>query len=344
MLRLKTMQKGNPLKAIFFEKFGTRDVLQFGDRPEPAPQQKELLIEVQRSSVNFVDIRERQGTYNRPETHVGGIELPHISGLQAVGTVIAAGSKEDTAWIGKKVVAYTPKGGGYAQKVVAETGFCVEIPESANADLFAALPNQGLTAYLLLTASTQIQPGESVLVQGASGGVGSLAVQIAKILGAGTVLGTASTSEKLDFIRSLGADDAIDYTREDWTKRVLENTSGRGVDVILESIGGDIFEQNFECLAPFGRHIIFGSTRGPGQPFAPRRLMQKSQTMTGFYLPVFLAKLELIRAGMEFLVKATLEEKLRPSIARILPLSQTAEAHRLLEDREVQGTILLDTK
>jgi NADPH2:quinone reductase len=332
------------MKAIVFEEFGTRDVLRFRDMPEPTPQSKELLIEVERSSVNFVDIRERQGTYNRPETHVGGIELPHISGLQAVGKVVEAGSREDEGWVGKKVVAYTPKGGSYAGKVVAGTDLCVEIPQSADADLFAALPNQGLTAYLLLTASTQIQPGESVLVQGASGGVGSLAVQIAKILGAGKVLGTASTSEKLDFIRSLGADDAIDYTREDWTKQVLENTGGRGVDVLLESIGGDIFEQNFDCLAPFGRYIIFGSTRGPGQPFAPRRLMQKSQTMTGLYLPVFLARPDLIHAGMQFLVKATLEQRLRPSIARVLPLSQTAEAHRLLEDREVQGTILLDTK
>jgi NADPH:quinone reductase len=332
------------MKAVFFEEFGARDVLKFGDMPEPKPQSKELLIEVERSSVNFVDIRERQGTYNRPETHVGGIGLPHISGLQAVGKVVEAGSKEDEVRVGQKVVAYTPKGGGYAEKVVADTELCVEIPASANIDLFAALPNQGLTAYLLLTASTRIQPGESVLVQGASGGVGSLAVQIAKILGAGTVLGTASTSKKLDFIRSLGADYAIDYTREDWTKQVLANTGGRGVDVLLESVGGDIFEQNFDCLAAFGRYIIFGSTRGPGQPFAPRRLMQKSQTMTGLYLPVFLARPELIHTGLEFLVKATLEQKLRPSIAGVLPLSQTAEAHRLLEDREIQGTILLDTR
>jgi NADPH:quinone reductase len=331
------------MKAIFFAKFGGREVLEFGDIPDPKPGEKELLIEVERSSVNYVDIRERQGTYNRPETHVGGIDLPHVSGLLVVGRVIEAGAEEDRVWIGRKVVAYTPKGGGYAQRAVAETNLCVEIPETANADLFAALPNQGLTAYLLLTASMQIRAGESVLVQGASGGVGSLAVQIAKILGAGLVLGTASTGEKLEFIRSLGADDAIDYTHEDWPKLVLEKIGGRGVDVLLESIGGDIFEKNFECLAPFGRYLIFGSTRGPGEPFALRRLMQKSQTMTGLYLPVFLAKPELIREGLEFLVRTTVEEKLRPSIARILPLSETAEAHRLLEDREIQGTILLDT-
>jgi NADPH2:quinone reductase len=331
------------MKAIFYRKFGERDVLEFGEMPEPVPQENQLLIQVERSSVNYVDIRERQGTYNRPETHGGEIKLPHIPGLQAVGRVTAAGSPTDKAWVGKKVLAYTPKGGGYAQFVTAETNFCVEIPESQDADLFAALPNQGLTAYLLLTASTKLTPGESVLVQGASGGVGSLAIQIAKILGAGTVLGTASTSKKLDFIRRLGADDAIDYTVNSWPQTVLEKTDGQGVDIVLESIGGDIFEKNFECLAPFGRYILFGSTRGPGEPFAPRRLMQKSQSLTGFYLPVYLARPDLIHQGMEFLVKATADKKLKPSIAQVLPLSKTAEGHRLLEDREVQGTILLDT-
>ena len=331
------------MKAIFYRKFGERNVLEFGEMPEPVAQENQLLIQVERSSVNYVDIREREGTYNRPETHGGEIKLPHIPGLQAVGRVTAAGSAADQAWIGKKVLAYTPKGGGYAQLATAETNFCVEIPESEGADLFAALPNQGLTAYLLLTASTQLTPGESILIQGASGGVGSLAIQIAKILGAGTVLGTASTSKKQDFIRSLGADDAIDYTVDNWPQMVLEKTGGKGVDILLESIGGDIFEKNFECLAPFGRYILFGSTRGPGEPFAPRRLMQKSQSLTGFYLPVYLARPDLIHQGMDFLVKATADRKLKPSIAQILPLSKTAEGHRLLEDREVQGTVLLDT-
>ena len=157
------------------------------------------------------------------------------------------------------------------------------------------------------------------------------------------MLGTASTSKKLDFIRSLGADDAIDYTIDNWPQTVLEKTGDKGVDILLESIGGDIFEKNFECLAPFGRYILFGSTRGPGEPFAPRRLMQKSQSLTGFYLPVYLARPDLIHQGMDFLVKATADRKLKPSIAQILPLSKTAEGHRLLEDREVQGTVLLDT-
>jgi NADPH:quinone reductase len=143
------------VKAIFYSKFGERDVLEFGEMASPVLPERHLLIQVERSSVNYVDIRERQGIYNRRETHGGEIKPPHIPGLQAVGIVTAAGSPSDSSWIGKKVLAYTPKGGGYAQLVAAETNFCIEIPESQEVDLFAALPNQGLTAYLLLTASTK---------------------------------------------------------------------------------------------------------------------------------------------------------------------------------------------
>lgn len=330
------------MKAIFYEQFGERNVLQFGDMPEPKPLDSELLLQVERSSINYVDIRERQGTYNKPETHGAGIKLPHIPGLQAVGRVIEGGPNADANLVGKRVVAYTPQGGAYAEKVVADSNLCIEIPESADADLFAALPNQGLTAYLLLTASTKVEPGESVLVQGASGGVGSLAIQIARILGAGAVLGTASTDSKLQFIRKLGADDAINYTRDDWPQTILKKTNGKGVDILLESIGGDIFDRNFECLAPFGRYVVFGSTRGPGEPFSPRRLMGKSQSLTGFYLPVFGARPELLHEGMIFLVQKTLEGKLTPSVARVLPFGEAAEGHRLLEDREVQGTVILN--
>ena len=127
-------------------------------------------------------------------------------------------------------------------------------------------------------------------MHGAAGGVGSLAVQIAKALGAGQVIATAGSDERRAYARSIGADVAVDYAKPDWPTTVLDATGGRGVDIILESIGGDIFEQNFECLATFSRYVIFGSTRGPGAPFAPRRLMTRCQTMTGIYVPVFFAQ------------------------------------------------------
>jgi NADPH2:quinone reductase len=331
------------MKAIFYREFGERNVLTYGDVPDPHPGHGELLLKTTRTSVNFVDIRERQGIYNKPETHGGKTQLPHTPGLQAVGVVTDVGDGVEPKWIGERVMAYTPAGGGYAEQTVARAEFCVPIPEGFGDDLFAALPNQGLTAYLLLTASAQLKGGETILIQGASGGVGSLIIRIAKAMGAGQILGTASSAEKLDFIRQLGADDAIDYTNDRWVDHVLERTGGKGVDIILESVGGEIFEKNVDCLAPFGRYVVYGSTRGPGQPVPPRRLMGKAQSLTGFYLPIFLQRPELIRNGLHYLVAAAVEGRVVPSIARILPLSEAAEAHRILEDREVRGILLLDT-
>jgi NADPH2:quinone reductase len=146
--------------------------------------------------------------------------------------------------------------GGYAQFATAPSKLAIPLPSSVSDAEMAALPTQGLTAYFTLTASTELRPGESVLVHGGSGGVGSVAIQTARLLGAGLIIATASTEEKRALARGIGADTAISYDSPDWPEEVLKCTNGRGVDV------GDIFEQNFECLAPFGRHIIYGSTPG----------------------------------------------------------------------------------
>jgi NADPH2:quinone reductase len=187
-----------------------------------------------------------------------------------------------------------------------------------------------------------LKPGESVLVHGAAGGVGSIAVQLAKAMGGSPVIGSASTEEKRLFVRDLGADAAIDYGMDGWPNEVLKITGGHGVSVILESIGGSTFEENFECLATFGRHIIFGSTRGPGQPVPPRQLMAKCQSMIGIYLPVYFALPELIRKGLEEMVERFVNGSIRSHVAKVLPLSQIAEAHRLLEERSVSGVIVLN--
>ena len=332
------------MKAVQFARFGGPEVLEFVDLPRPVPRAGEVLIEVTAAGVNFPDIRERMGVYQRAETHVGGVVLPHVSGLQVAGRAAEIGPQGDRTLVGRKVLALLPAGGGYAQFALAPANMTVVLPESADDVRMAALPAQGATAYLLLTASTILRKGDSVLVHGAAGGVGSLAVQIAKILGAGQVIATASTDEKRAFVRDLGADFAVDYSQTDWMKAVLIHTGGRGVDVLLESIGGDIFEQNFDCLATFGRYLLLGSTRGPGKPFEPRRLMSKSQTMTGFYLPVFFQRPDLIHDALIFLVNHALDGTLRSNIAAVLPLSQTAEAHRRLEDRRAIGVLVLDPR
>jgi NADPH2:quinone reductase len=228
---------------------------------------------------------------------------------------------------------------------VAQAIMTVTLADEANDVVMASLPMQGTTAYLSLKEVARIRPGDSVLVQGATGGVGSLAVQIAKALGAGFVVGTASSEERRAFVRDLGADLAIPYDTSEWPQEVLRHTDGQGVDIILESIGGNVFEQNFECLANFGRYVILGSTRGPGEPLAPRRLMAKTQSLSGIYVPTFYRhRPHMIGESLRFLANGAQRGTIRASVAATLPLSRTAEAHRMLEERRAHGVIVLDPR
>jgi NADPH:quinone reductase len=328
------------MKAIQYERFGGPGVLEYLDLPNPTAGSGQLLIETAAIGVNFPDIRERLGVYNKAETRVGGVQLPQVGGLAVAGTVVAAGPQSSVE-VGRKVVALMKKG-AYAQLAVAEEPLSVVIDDDADQVTLAGFAAQAACAHLLLQASTTLRAGESLLVHGAAGGVGSLAVQIAKALGAKPVIGTASTAERREFVESLGADEAISYAEPGWTEQVRELTAGRGVDVLIESIGGDVFEQNFDALATFGRYLLLGSTRGPGEPFAPRRLMTKSQALIGFYLPVFYDRPELIGNALRFLADGLKTGQITPSVDEVLPLSQAAEAHRRLESREVRGVIVLD--
>ncbi|MBM9400014.1 zinc-binding dehydrogenase [Gluconacetobacter azotocaptans] len=331
------------MKAVQYRTFGGPEVLEYIDVPAPVPGPHEVLIETTAIGVNFPDIRERLGVYNRSETHVGGVSLPQIGGLQVVGRVVGVGPDTDPTLLGRKVMALMSKG-AYAQQAVARADMVITLDDGADDVAMARLPCQGVTAFLALQVSAVLQPGDSVLVHGAAGGVGSLAVQIAKALGAGIVIGTASNEERRGFVRNVGADFAIAYDGPDWPGRVLEFTGGRGADIILESIGGDVFEQNFECLALFGRHIIIGSTRGPGEPFAPRRLMAKAQSLAGIYLPTFFQRPDLIQRGLHFLANGVADGTIRANVGAVIPLSQAENAHRLLENRQVQGVVVLDPR
>jgi NADPH2:quinone reductase len=331
------------VKAVSYDRFGGPEVLQYLDVPDPTPGAGQLLIATAAVGVNYPDIRERLGVYNRAETRVGGVTLPQVGGLAVAGAVVEAGSQTSVP-VGSRVVALMKKG-AYAQLAVAEETLCAVVDDdafAAHALVLAGFAAQAACAHLLLQASTTLRAGESLLVHGAAGGVGGLAVQIAKALGATPIIGTASTAERREFVKTLGADAAISYDEPGWTDQVLELTSGRGVDVLIESIGGEVFEQNFGALAPFGRYLLLGSTRGPGEPFAPRRLMTKSQALIGFYLPVFYDRPELIGNALRFLADGLIAGQITSHVDEVLPLSQAAEAHRRLECREVRGVIVLD--
>jgi NADPH:quinone reductase len=328
------------MKAIRYERFGGPEVLDYVQLPDPVPGAGQLLLQTAAVGVNFPDIRERLGVYNQAETRVGGVRLPQVGGLAVAGTVVAAGPQTSVE-VGRSVVALMKKG-AYAQLAVADEALCAVVDGDADMAALAGSAAQGACAHLLLQASTTLRAGESLLVHGAAGGVGGLAVQIAKALGAGPVIGTASTEQRREFVMALGADAAISYEEPGWTEQVRELTSGRGVDVLIESIGGEVFEQNFDALATFGRYLLLGSTRGPGEPFAPRRLMTRSQALIGFYLPVFYECPELIGNALRFLAAGIKTGQITPQVDEVLPLRRAAEAHRRLESRVVRGVIVLD--
>ena len=329
------------MKAVQYERFGGPEVLRYLDLPDPRPGPGEVLIDTAAIGVNFPDIRERLGVYNKAETRVGGVQLPQVGGIAVAGTVVEAGPDTTGGLVRRRVVALMKKG-AYAELAVAAEALCAVVDDDADIIVLAGFAAQAACAHLLLQASTTLRAGESLLVHGAAGGVGSLAIQIGKALGASPVIGTASTDERRSFVLELGADAAIGYDKPDWPAAVLELTGGRGVDVLIESIGGEVFKQNFQALASFGRYLLLGSTRGPGDPFAPRRLMTKSQAMVGFYLPVFYDRPELIGNALRFLADGVKAGFITPKVDAVLPLAFAAEAHRRLESRTVRGVIVLD--
>ncbi|NJM05347.1 zinc-binding dehydrogenase [Candidatus Gracilibacteria bacterium] len=246
------------MKAIQITEFGAPEVLVYTELPTPQAGEGEILIKVESAAVNFADVMRRAAlTYPFPTP------LPFIPGSEVAGTVAALGPGVDEPAIGTAVFALAGAGSnGYAQYAVAPAGQVIPIPPTLNADEACALTVAGLTAALLLSEVTQLQAGESVLIPGAGGGVGSFAIQIARLLGAGTIIGAASSAIKQAAAHAAGAHHVFDYTQPDWPEQVRALTGGRGVDVVLEMSGGTVFAQSLRCLAPFGRAAIYGMASG----------------------------------------------------------------------------------
>jgi len=215
------------------------------------------------------------------------------------------------------------------------------MPESLSFDEAAAVPLQGLTAYHTIKTSGALKEGESVLVHAAAGGVGSLAVQMAKLLGAGRVIATASSPEKLDLARSLGADALIDYTQEDWPQKVREATDGDGADVILEMVGADFPEKNLQCLATFGRMVVFGAASGDRGNLVPGDLMTGCHSVVGFWLVPILSRPDLFVPSLEETLAWIDSGDLKLTIGATYPLEKAAEAHADLEGRKTTGKLVL---
>lgn len=251
------------MKALRVERPGA---LALADVPPPEPGPGEVLVRVEAAALNFADLLLRDGRYLEP------IAPPFTAGRELAGTIVALGPGVDRWAPGARVVAIVRQG-AFAELAVAPAAALLPLPSSLSAEQGAALFVAGLTALVCLEDLARVAPGDTVLVQSAAGGVGSYAVQIARALGA-RVAGTASGAAKLGVLRDLGAALTIDYAAEDFVAAVRTWTGGRGVDVVLETIGGDVFRRGFlEALAPFGRMVVLGVTRGASAALTCRELL-----------------------------------------------------------------------
>lgn len=321
------------MRAIVASELGGPEVLRLAEVPRPAPGPGQVLVRVRNAGVNFSDTERRRGVYRRPE-------LPWIPGGEGAGVVEEAGAGVDPGWIGERVAFWAmPPAvyGAYAELVTAPVESLFRLGPRLEFEQGAALPLQGLTAYGVVHLAARVEAGQTVLIHAAGGGVGLLAVQLARQAGA-QVLGTVSSERKAEAVRAMGGE-PLSYG-DDLLQRVLQATGGRGVDVVLDSVGRATQEVSLAVLAPFGQLVIYGDASGPPQPIDPGRLYERSLKVGAFSLDVD-GRPELWRKVRQELLRWVEEGSLRLTISAVLPLAAAAEAHRLLESRQAVGKIVL---
>ncbi|MGG3470949.1 NADPH:quinone oxidoreductase family protein [Neobacillus pocheonensis] len=323
------------MKAVQLTEFGGPEVLKVIDLEKPVPTGHEVLIEIKAIGVNYADTARREGQYVIPTP------LPFIPGAEIAGVVVEVGEKVTKVTPGTRVVTLI-EAKGYAEFAIADERSLIPLPEQLDFRHAAALPLQGLSAYHILKTMGRLEKGESVLVHAAAGGVGTIAVQLAKLFGAGKVIATASSSEKLELAREMGADVLINYTESDWEEQVLEATNGKGVNVALEMAGGEVFHKTLKCLATFGRLVIFGVASGDQPKFYPSSLIARNQSVIGFFLPQIMRKPELLQPSLVELLTHLGQGKLRLTIGGVFPLEDAAKVHTLLQSRKTLGKLILE--
>jgi NADPH2:quinone reductase len=316
------------MRAIQIKEFGGPEVLELVELPEPEPAEDEVLIEVVKAGLNFADTHQRHNQY------IAEQELPMVPGSEVVGT------RRDT---GERVVALCGSG-GYAELATAPEAMTFPVPDGVDDATALALLLQGLTAWHLYKTSAQLRRGESVVVHAAAGGVGSLAVQLAKPMGAGRVIASASTDEKRALACELGADVAIDPAPKGLKDRIQEANGGRKVDVILEMAGGESFEQGMKALAPFGRMVAYGLATRENPSVRAGDLMRKSRAVVGFWLMHCVGRPGMVDEALADLFGRVKRGELRAITGPSYPLGDAAKAQVDLAERRTTGKVTLDLK
>jgi NADPH2:quinone reductase len=322
------------MRAILISEWGGPEVLELvEDAPVPEPSADQLLVRVTRAGINFADTHARENSY------LARYELPLTPGAEIAGVVERDGAGFQA---GQRVVAMSGSG-GYAEYAAVPAATTFPIPDGVSDAAALALLIQGLTAWHLYKTSAQLRPRETVVVHAAAGGVGSIAVQLGRPFGAGRVIATASSEDKRALALKLGADAAVDVTREDLADGLREANEGKPVDVVFEMAGGHVFDESLNALAPFGRLVAYGIASRQANEVASGELMRKSRAVVGFWLMHCLARpQEMVVEPLHDLMVRVTHDELRIVEGEVFGLSEAGRAHEELQARRTSGKLLLD--
>jgi NADPH2:quinone reductase len=314
------------MRAIQITEYGGPEVLTVAELPEPTPSEGFELVKVSGAGVNYADTHQTENTY------ISATKLPIVPGSEVVGTLPD----------GRRIASLVGVG-GYAEWALAPSFLSFDLPDQVSDGQALALMVQGLTAWHLLRTSTHLVEGESVVVHAAAGGVGTLAIQLAKRWGAARVIGVASSPDKRALAEELGADATVDGASEDLAAALRDANGGKGVDIVLEMTGGNAFDASLAALAPFGRLATFGMAgRVPAQPIEPRMLMIDSRAVVGFWLTNCIGQPGMVHEPMAEMLDLVAAGSLKPVVGETYDLADAKRAHEDLRSRRSIGKLVLD--
>jgi len=320
------------MKAIQVKRCGSHEVMEVIDLPTPVPGPKQVLVKIEASGINFIDVYFRTGLYK--------CDLPFTPGSEAAGVVEAVGPEVTEVKVGDRV-AYAMVRGSYAEYAVVPAWQLIKVPDGLDLKVAAAALLQGMTAHYLTHSTYPLKKGDTALLHAAAGGAGLLVVQTAKMLGA-RLIGTVSTDAKAALAKEAGADEIILYTVQDFEVEVKRLTGGRGVDVVYDSVGQTTFLKGLNCLRPRGMMALFGQSSGPVEPLDPGLLAAKgSLFLTRPSLAQYAATKEELQWRASDVFKWIQSGALRVRIEKTYRLADAPQAHRDLEGRKTSGKLLL---
>ncbi len=319
------------MKAIRVHQRGGLEAMKVEEVTRPTPDNGQVLIKVRAAGVNFADIGQRDGSYQNLAP------LPLTLGYEVAGIVEEVGADVSTVSKGTRVVSLVD--GGYAEYALADAALVIPLPDEVSFAAAVAVPVQGQTAYLALEKAARLQQGERVLIHSAAGGVGTLATQLAKLMGASMVIGTTTNASKEAFIRAQGADAIVRTNEKNWVEQVMQVTQGQGVDIVLETVGGEIGQQSLGCLALNGRMVVYGALTGAVTPVITQMLIPKCLSIVGYNTNIQ-SLADQMRAS-HALLNYIASGQLHVTVDDSFPLTEAAMAHKAIGEHKTRGKVVL---